>query len=699
MNLLAAFTQRRTLLPLFLAVCLALNVPAQAPDIKDPDVDQLIRELFPVLPEDADPEELFEFFFQMLSDPADINEVSGERLASIFILNEEQIRAFIAYRNTTGAFLSLYELQAIPGWDLTTIRQILPFLTLAPRPVPLARAFRDPTQHFLLARTRLVPEKQKGFTPVDPGSRSVTRYAGSPWQWYARYRYARTGAFSAGITLEKDAGETWNWTPSRQAYGVDFTSFHFQLLNRGRLKSLTLGDYQVQAGQGLVFASGFSLGKGSEVIRNTYRSAPGTRPYSSVIEQGFFRGAAATWEPSPGWEATLFYSRKRRDGTIAGKGILFDSEVITSFPTDGYHRTPNEKSKHGNILEQNAGGHLLYNARNIPLRAGLTALHTVYSLPVEKRQLPYNAYEFKGTSQTIIGVHASFRLGSTHLFSESARSSGGGAGAVAGAVTALSKRWDMTLLGRIYQRHFHTFYGSPFKENSRPVNEQGLYIGIRHTPSRKWQHSAYLDLFRFPGKRYLVDTSSAGNGFFLHTQWKPRKTFKAYALVQREQKQRNNRGDDVPPLPLVATVRTTALLNLEWSRPMRYTLRTRIQGGSYRFGNLPPSLGFTIAQDATLKLKKLELSGRVALFRTDDYDSRQYVSEKNVLYSFSIPAYYDHGTRHYLMIRYDLTRRIRIWARWSRTGYSRLETIGSGLDEIQGNRKSEIKFQVMYRML
>lgn len=697
MFLLTAFCGRLAFVITIGLSFLSYAAIAQTPPQKEPDLNRLIQEAFPVISEEINPEELFEFFFQLLNEPFDINRVTEEQLASLPLLNADQIKSFYQYRLHSGNFVSLYELQAIPGWDLNTIQNILPFLTLQSNPGTLANSFRNPTQHFFVSRVRRVLEEQRGFSPLDPDSRATTRYAGSPWQWYSRYRYARSGEFSMGFTFEKDAGETWRWAPKKHALGFDFSSFHLQLMNRGKLKNMVIGDFQVQAGQGLVMASGFSLGKGAEVIRTTFRSSLGIRPYTSVMEQGFFRGAASTYQVAKNLDATVFYARNRRDGTIGSSGKEYASEVITSFPTDGYRRTPNERSKQGNVLEQNAGFHLFYHPKGAGFQSGITLLHTGYSLPVEKRDTPYNTFEFKGKSNTLIGLHASYRWKNLHSFLETARSGSGGTGTVIGTIAALNKYLDLAILARNYERDFHTLYGNAFRENSRTINERGAYFGFRYSPNKKWQHSAYFDIFHFPGKRFYADTSSGGSGFLLHSLWRPSKTFKAHTAFQSEQKPRNNRGNNIPALPLARVSRTTALLNLEWSKATQYTLRTRIQAGRHKFGQEPAANGFAIAQDATFKLKKWEVSGRLAVFKTDNYDTRQYIFEKDVLYAFSIPSFYDHGTRHYLMVRYDVIRSLRVWVRWSQTRYGRLETIGSSLDEIQGNTRSDIKMQVMYR--
>jgi hypothetical protein len=39
---------------------------------------------------------------------------------------------------------------------------------------------------------------------------------------------------------------------------------------------------------------------------------------------------------------------------------------------------------------------------------------------------------------------------------------------------------------------------------------------------------------------------------------------------------------------------------------------------------------------------------------------------------------------------------IEAWLRWAQSIYSGVNSIGSGLDELQGNKKSEIKLQLLF---
>lgn len=468
-------------------------------------------------------------------------------------------------------------------------------------------------------------------------------------------------------------------------------------MNRGQLKNLIIGDFQMQAGQGLVMAAGFSLGKGSEVIRTTYRSTLGLKPYTSVLEANFFRGMAATFAFHSQLEMTTFYSLTRRDASLDNTADDPDAVVVSSLLVSGYHRTAAERAKHGTIPEQNAGLHFIYKMPSHNGQLGLTILNTHYGTSLRKKDVPYNRFEFTGNNNLIFGLHGDYHWQNFHFFGEAARSQSGGTGAVGGWIAGLGKTLDFTMLFRRYDKDFHSQYGNALAEATRPINETGMYWGLRYMPNRKWQFSGFYDYFRFPWLKYQVNAPSDGHDIFLHSLWKPSKKLNTYLLFHEKHKQRNAPESDANVIPVVNSVRRTIMFNLEYEIPLKYAIRTRVQYGDLRYEGGSKSAGFTVVQDVTRHFPKFEISARIAFFKTDNYDSRQYVYEKDMLYAFTIPAYYDTGTRHYLILKYNLSKKMKVWVRWSQTRYSNLEKISSGLSEIQGDTRSEVKMQMMYQ--
>jgi len=109
--------------------------------------------------------------------------------------------------------------------------------------------------------------------------------------------------------------------------------------------------------------------------------------------------------------------------------------------------------------------------------------------------------------------------------------------------------------------------------------------------------------------------------------------------------------------------------------------------------------GFMIYQDAVYSplASPWTFSARVTLFDTDDYDSRIYTYENDLIYYYAIPAFSDQGSRFYINVRYKGIRNLTAEIKFAQTRQLDVTSIGSGNDEIQGNIRSEIRAQVIYR--
>ena len=656
-----------------------------------------LQDLFPVQTEGVDYQSIYDALTQLYANPLDLNVATRDELEATYLLTERQLGNLATYRTEFGDLLSIYELQAVPDFDLPTIRRLLPFVTVAGNP-GLFGALPTPTDNYLIVRYEQLLEQQKGFSEATPDTKGnlPTRYLGNSGQLYARYRYSRPRAFSIGLTMEKDPGETMGWQPSARRYGADYVSFHAQVQNRGKWRSILVGDYQLQVGQGLVLSAGFVLGKSSETVQTVRRPTLGARPYTSLTEYGYFRGATATYAFHKTLDLTLFAARNRRDANMNQDSLI---TIATSLQTSGLHRTQSELDDQGSLVETNIGAHLLYHNRR-QVQLGLTVLQTTFDTFFRRRDLPYNQYEFTGKQNLVVGVHGGYVWRNWNLFGEIARSSGsatnsGGIGAVGGALVSLTKKIDLAIALRHYDRNFHSFYSNGFSEGSRTINESGAYLGLKYTVYRKLTLAGFVDYFSFPWLKYLVDTPSKGFDYLLQARYTPNRKTAFYAVYHEEHKQKNLTINKVKAV--VGTTRRSYALNADYVLMRGLSFRSRVQWGGFTYAGQPASRGFALVQDATLDLRKLSLSGRVALFGTDDYDSRQYVYERDVLYAFSFPAYFNRGIRHYLLAQYSLSRQLTVWVRWARTDLTNQDTVGSDLDQINAPHKTEVKVQARWR--
>ena len=209
----------------------------------------------------------------------------------------------------------------------------------------------------------------------------------------------------------------------------------------------------------------------------------------------------------------------------------------------------------------------------------------------------------------------------------------------------------------------------------------------------------YFDLYMSKWLKYLTDAPSWGSDNFLQATFTPNKKMEMYLRYRVELKKKNQSDNEGAFDYLVNEQRQAVRFNAKYKVSDAITLGNRIEWAYYKIGKSKPENGFVVYQDVTFKLLSfpLSLNARLAIFKTSSYNSRIYAYENDVLYSFSIPAYYGNGMRYYLTLRYTATRNIDFWVRFSQTQQFDTKTIGTGLDMIDANHKSEIKVQMRLR--
>lgn len=663
------------LVGLFFVTYLTLAQTRPRPEIN---LDEFVQRVFPLQQENINYEDIYESLFQLYQSPIDLNTATYEEFSSLYVLSVSQIKNLLAHRTQFGDLLSIYELQAVAGFDLATIQQILPFVEVRQkfRAKNLTNSLSNVTDHYLILRSSQTLERSKGFIE--------NKYLGSPQQLYARYRLSSPRDFQIGLVAEKDAGEK---------NLLDFYSFHLQLKNKGNLRNLVVGDYQVQFGQGLVAGAGFFLGKGSEAVTTIRRSNMGVRPYSSLLEGGYFRGVAATYQLKK-IDLTAFYSYTKRDASI-DESDGEREEYFSSILVSGYHRTETELARKNQLTEQNMGANVTFRFNNGYIGAML--LHTQFDAILMRNPRLYNKFEFTGKQNMVVGTNFTHTWQNFNFFGEAARSSSGGVGLTGGWVAALSKQVEWAMHMRHYDKNFHSFYANALAEGSRSINEQGIYWGLKYSPKKNLTLSGFYDRFRFSWLRYLVDAPSRGFDYLLRASYQINKKTLLYMQYHAEYKGKNLPDNTTQTDVVVNTIRENMLGNIDYTINRTFKIQSRVQVNTFQYEGRAKSTGYAIMQDVEGAIKKIYLKGRIAWFATDDYDSRIYAFENTVLYAVSFPAYFGKGTRMYLMGRYTLSPHLDLWLRYARTQLRNQESIGSGNDLIVGNHKSDINLQVRYK--
>lgn len=651
------------------------------------DLQRIADEMVGYQDEGADYEDLYENLLQTLSTRYDLNQVSGEELKSLHLLTDLQIENFLTYRKEQGFFLDVYELQVVPGFDLTVIGRLLPFISVSDSGnkvnQSLLRRILSPGHSYVVTRYERTLEKNKGSSVHTWAS----PFEGSPDKLYFRLRSAQSGDYSIGLTAEKDAGEKLSFKSGRYPRGFDFTSFHLQLQNKGKLTSMLIGDFQTQFGQGLVLGGAFGLGKGGESVSTARKSNLGFLPYTSINETAYQRGVALTAQVFRNIRVSAFYSRAKRDASVSE-----DSVLITGFQTSGLHRSSAELDSRKKVTEQNFGLVLHFEQNRMDAGVILNALH--FSIPVRKDPTLYNQMTFTGDQNLNAGFFLNYRLDNLSLFSEAARSVEGGSGAVAGLLMALHPRLDVTLVYRNYATNFYTFNSNAFSESTQPQNERGIYWGWKYRWSRKYNITGYVDLFTFPWLGFRRYAPSVGSEWLMRANYQPSKKVSVFVQLRTERKSRNL-SDGTNPYRLAEGTKRNITLNAEYGIGEKIRLKSRLQHSHYLLDRNATE-GLALVQDLTFAAGPFRFTGRHGLFETDNHDNRQYVYESDAWMAYSLPSYSGVGVRNFALIEYKVNKKLTLWVRYARTRVLRNTEIGSGPEAIAGNTKNDVKFQARF---
>jgi hypothetical protein len=598
---------------------------------------------------------------QLLKNPLDINKVNREELSVFTFLSPMQVEYFLSHRKLNGFFISIYELQAIPHWDEMVIRQLLPYLCLD-NTIQQKADFRKKWRSGMYQLITGVSYKIISSSSTSADQEST--FLGSNERAYFRYTYQYKNLLQYGIVGEKDAGEAW--FKGAQQKGFDFYSAHLALANYGKLKKLIIGDYVVNMGQGLLMWQSMAFRKSSEVMM-IKRQASVIRPYHSLGEYLFQRGVAATLIHRS-WVLTGFISKRQLDATIRSDSIR-QEKYFSFINTSGLHRTVTEQRNMGVLPLIMMGGNLKYDkgANHIGVNMVQCDFGKILQL---KEDQPYNLYSYSGRGYVNLSADASYTFKNLHLFGEYAIHKLRYPAWSSGLLMSLDAKVDFSLLYRNLAPRYQSLYGNAFIESTLPTNEKGVYMGLSVRPTHATRIDMYADYFSFPWLRYGVDAPSRGKEYMIQLNYSVKKRSNFFIRFRWQDKMTTESVVSAMykgGLVLVKQMNVRAQMELNQSKAL--TVRNRVEVVGYRegFGEGKQS-GFLCFMEVLYKpmLRPYAFNIRVQYFEADDYDSRVYAYEQDVMYQFSIPAFYGKGYRFYVNGKYKMGKHFTLWLRVAR---------------------------------
>jgi hypothetical protein len=606
----------------------------------------------------------YEKLQELAEEPVNINSSDPDEISRLFFLNDFQVKSLTDYTSSNGKILTIYEIAAIPGFDRELATMMAPFVILGKNNVmsPYNGRWRNNIITGLSFRT----------------ADRDTSAPGSPLKSLSKYKFT-AGSLSGGFTIEKDAGEKF-FTENTMI--PDFYSANLCYTGKGTIKKIIAGDFSVRTGQGTSLNTGVRTGL-SLVSPGFMAAKSEIKPYTSTDENNFFRGAAIDLR-FKNFSTSLFFSCNSRDATLVTTGEQPEDYII-SFYNSGLHNTQSSLQKKDAVSIKTWGINISYSYRNFKI--GVSGLFDKFSHEmIAPENAPEDLFAFTGNRNTVYNAYYNSTIKKILLFGEMSFNENGRHAFVQGVSIKPASRLSLNMLYRSYSPGFTSFHGKGPGVSSETTNEEGLTGNFIFEAAKHFYLTGGCIISRFPWLKYRCSAPSYAIKKEVLARYSPSDKLTIEALYNYKYSMIDNPGSG-------GIILQTPVISRSIKGTVRYSLTGNITfttRADYKMVN-PSGRGVLMLQDLCLALKKIPLKiwMRYCVFRTDNYDSRIYTYENDLLYSFSIPALSGSGSRSYIMIKWNTGRKAELRLRYGITSLSG--------DTGSTENREDIKMQLLLR--
>jgi hypothetical protein len=657
---------------LFLLLLLTVPVAAQS------DWHEALREWLTAEDvEESYGEELLEQLEERAQTPINLNQTCREELEELPFLTAQQVEELTEYLDHYKPMRSLSELQMVKGLDYHTRRLLQCFVVAGEERKssvwPKAADLLKYGQHRMTATGKIPFYERQG---------DRNGYLGYKYRHDLRYQYTFGNRIKAGITAAQDAGEPF--FTNKNSMGYDQYNYYVQLRDFGRLEELNLGHYRVQMGMGLVMNTSFHLGK-LTTLQTMGRGLHTLSAHSSRSASNHLQGIAATVRLAKQWRVMAFASYQAIDAT------LNDDGTARTLLYSGYHRTPTEIEKKHNTYETDLGASIGWHQGTLHINAN--AVYTRYDRSLQPMQnVLYHTYSAQGNSFLNMSLDYGWNNHRWAFSGETALNKKGAVALIHTVNCRVTDKLSLMLLHRYYDKRYTAQHANSFREGSSIQNEHGIYLGATWQPLRSWFVQGYVDYAHFSWPRYQVSASSDAFDALLAARY----SRKRWTWNMRYRMHIRQHDNDTKKLIINQTSHRLRMA-VDWSATPTLTLRTQGDGVVINEQGAN-SRGVMVGQQVRWQQQWLKMTGTLAWFHSDDYDSRLYQYEPSMQYDFSFPAYYGHGIRYIFMAQADIGKHLALATKLGVTNYFDRSIIGTGLQQIDQSSMADLLVQLNVKL-
>ena len=666
---------KRFIIPIL--IMFPLTVFAQNSITDDIIIDQIER-MLENTDDEVDYTELIEEYWTICENKINVNNSEElNQLIELHLVNVFIVEKINEYRKNFGNIILFDELTFIESIDEMTLNIMKPLV-----------CFEKPEEkEKLRAKNLLKYGKHQTMFNIErcfneKAGYIEQKYVGSPQKMLLRYGFTSRNKLEFGFAMEKDAGEK---------NMLDFMSFHFLMHDLKFVKTLAMGDYQLAFGQGVTMGSGvaFAASGGSLLRKNK-----NIRASKSANEANYLRGIATTLNYRKLY-MTFFYSNKKVDANVSVTDSLNEPLVVTALQQSGLHRTESELADRHTISQKLLGGNLSYKSSNFQI--GYTIHKTILSCELTPDPRLYNTFYFRGKSLVNQGVDFYYVLKKFAFYGEAAISDNLAPAALFGTTVQPAGYIDFTLLYRYYDKKYHNFYSNAYASSSGTRNEKGLYLSTSITFAPHWKAIATAD---FPQSDWVKTTAYAPSriqDYNLQIEHQINDKSLFFIQLRYKDKEKNGPSDNSYMRYLIHERKMSLRFHVTYPVGDNFTLKNRVEF-SKDMNATKNGTCYLIYQDVLYNPdnQPFSLAFRYALF--DSPTGAVYAYENDVLNAFAIGSFYHKGMRIYLLGKVKLRWGLAINAKIGCTIYSDVNEIGSGLERIEGNVKTDGKLQLIWKI-
>ena len=617
--------------------------------------------------------------------PVNIHQAEESVLCGLLGLTAFQYYHLRRYADLHGPVQGPHELAAVEGFDPDVVRRIQPYLLFGAPEVRRRLRLKDLSngKTECLARWGRVLERQEGMGRVPDSLREAypgRYYEGGPDYLLLKCQYRCGDMFHAGVTLEKDVGESFFRASNRQ--GFDFSSFHLRYRGDGVLRQSFIGDYQVQFGQGLAMGMGFQMQpSGPDGVKS---EAYGLKAHTSANESQFLRGGAVRLRLSRRAGAALYGSFRRTDARSGDSAF--------SLAVSGLHRSLAETEGEKTLGEWVGGGYFYRDGNIFHLGAGLCAVRYDGLLAMDGK--PYKLFRFNGSQLWNGSLDFQCNLHRLHLFGEFVRSGCGSSAFVGGLLFPADDRLQFSAQLRLLPKDFQSV-SDLLCASSGLSDEQSLQLRGRLLVGKRGEFDMAWTERRFPWLKYRTDAPSRASGLRLRYAVSERVGAAWLCMYGWSRSERNLTVGMLRTLS--AEQRHSMRLQWTWQPVGKWQFRIRWDAALYSWDGRR-SYGGMCTQQVTCRLERVQWCAFLACFDTDEYDAAIYFSEPDVRYAVSSVTCSGRGIRAGGVFSLRLSPALTWYLKVSVFRYDDRSVVGSGPALIAAPHKSEIRLQCIWKL-